>query len=164
MFYVDCYRCPIGKLIIVVEGDALVAIDFENSKYCLKDMQSKACNNSIQIVDSTKQWLQEYFSKKIPSFTPNIKLMGSSFRLAVWNLLLQIPYGRTCSYGEIAKIIAKEKGIEHMSAQAVGQAVGHNPISIIVPCHRVIGARGELTGYAGGLDRKKFLLELEGKK
>ena len=109
----------------------------------------------------TTQWLDVYFAGKEPDFTPLLHLVGSDFRQAVWNILLSIPYGRTMTYGQIAKQLAKNTGIDKMSAQAVGGAVGHNPISIIVPCHRVVGASGSLTGYAGGLDKKIALLELE---
>ena len=109
----------------------------------------------------TIQWLDVYFAGKEPDFTPSLHLIGSDFRQAVWNILLSIPYGRTMTYGQIAKQLAKNTGIDKMSAQAVGGAVGHNPISIIVPCHRVVGTNGSLTGYAGGLDKKIALLKLE---
>ena len=102
-----------------------------------------------------------YFNNKIPDFTPPLLLKGTDFRMTVWKMLLDIPYGETISYGDIAKAIAKRRGIEKMSAQAVGNAVGHNPISIIVPCHRVVGSKGSLTGYGGGIKRKKELLRLE---
>lgn len=106
-------------------------------------------------------WLDIYFNNKIPDFTPPLLLKGTDFRMTVWKMLLDIPYGKTVSYGDIAKAVAKSRGIEKMSAQAVGNAVGHNPISIIVPCHRVVGSKGSLTGYGGGIKRKKELLRLE---
>ncbi len=115
----------------------------------------------MPVFEETKHWLDIYFSGKEPDFTPQIKLQDSKFRLAVWNILKTIPYGQTATYGEIADIIAKQTGVSKISAQAVGGAVGHNPVSIIIPCHRVIGKNGNLTGYAGGLDLKKFLLDNE---
>lgn len=102
-----------------------------------------------------------YFQGKSPNFTPPLSFNGSPFRLIVWNILLKIPYVATMTYGEIAAIIAKKQGVQSMSAQAVGRAVAHNPISVIVPCHRVVGTNGSLTGYAGGIEKKIALLELE---
>ena len=109
-----------------------------------------------------KRWLDIYFSGREPDFLPPLHPLGTPFRRAVWELLLQIPYGRTVTYGELARRLAAKQGLVHMSAQAVGGAVGHNPISILIPCHRVVGSGGSLTGYAGGIDKKVRLLELEG--
>ena len=108
-----------------------------------------------------KEWLDIYFSGKEPNFKLPLHFTGSEFQNKVWEILYSISYGKTMTYGEIAKILAKQKGLKRMSAQAVGGAVGHNQISIIVPCHRVVGSNGSLTGYAGGVKRKKHLLELE---
>ena len=120
----------------------------------------KICDDKI--LGDTKKWLDLYFSGEEPNFTPKLKLEGTEFRREVWKILLEIPYGETLSYKGIAeKLIASGK-YERMSSQAVGGAVGHNPISIIIPCHRVVGTSGSLTGYAGGLARKVKLLELEG--
>lgn len=120
----------------------------------------KICDDKI--LEDTKKWLDLYFSGEEPNFTPKLKLEGTEFRREVWKILLEIPYGETLSYKGIAeKLIASGK-YERMSSQAVGGAVGHNPISIIIPCHRVVGTSGSLTGYAGGLARKVKLLELEG--
>ena len=102
-----------------------------------------------------------YFSGEVPEFTPPLALHGTPFRKAVWDILLTIPYGQTMTYGGIAALLAARHGMQRMSAQAVGGAVGHNPVAIIVPCHRVIDAGGSLTGYAAGLDRKRRLLQLE---
>lgn len=110
----------------------------------------------------TSEWLDCYFSGKKPDFTPALQLNDTPFRIAIWKILQQIPYGEAVTYKDIAQEIARQKGISSMSAQAIGGAVGHNPISIIIPCHRVIGSNGNLTGYAGGLDRKINLLALEG--
>lgn len=113
------------------------------------------------ILAQAREWLDEYFSGKEPDFTPKLHPIGSPFRQEVWRILLQIPYGQTMTYGEIARQMEKLQNRPHMSAQAVGGAVGHNGISIIIPCHRVVGTKGNLTGYAGGLDKKMALLELE---
>lgn len=114
-----------------------------------------------EILKQTKEWLDIYFGGSEPGFTPPLKVKESDFRQAVCEIMLQIPYGQTMTYGEIASIIAEQKGIPRMAAQAVGGAVGHNPISIIIPCHRVVGTNGSLTGYGGGIQRKVALLELE---
>lgn len=118
------------------------------------------CENKI--FDETKKWLDIYFSREEPKFTPKLNIKGSEFRKDVWEILLEIPYGKTLTYKAIAEKLVISGKYKKMSAQAVGGAVGHNPISIIIPCHRVVGASGSLTGYAGGLDRKVKLLELEG--
>lgn len=123
----------------------------------IKEEQGKA----TPVLRKTLDWLDAYFAGKNPGPIPKVKLSGTDFRLMVWEYLKQIPYGETTTYGEIAKLIAKERGIERMSAQAVGGAVGHNPIAILIPCHRVIGSGGQLTGYAGGIQRKEYLLRLE---
>ena len=116
----------------------------------------------MQVFENTKKWLDRYFAKENPSIKEiPLAPIGGEFRQKVWKILCEIPYGQTITYGEIAKRIAKQMNKEKMSAQAVGNAVGHNPISIIIPCHRVIGKNGSLTGYAGGIERKKMLLELE---
>ena len=115
----------------------------------------------MPVFEETKRWLDVYFSGKEPDFTPAIVLKTSGFRRRVWEILRTIPYGQTITYGDIARVIAREKGLKTMSAQAVGGAVGHNPISLIIPCHRVVGANGSLTGYAGGMDRKEWLLRME---
>ena len=109
------------------------------------------------MLSGTKRWLDLYFGGTVPDFTPPLEMRGSAFRRAVWEILLSIPYGRTVTYGEIAGRIAGRNG----AAQAVGGAVSHNPVSLIIPCHRVIGADGSLTGYAGGTDRKSCLLRME---
>ena len=118
-------------------------------------------NDILPVFARTRQWLDEYFSGKEPAFTPPIRMQGTDFQQMVWQLLLKIPYGTTSTYRDIARKVAKERGIATMSAQAVGGAVGRNPISIIVPCHRIIGTDGTLTGYAGGIERKEKLLSLE---
>lgn len=120
----------------------------------------KICDDKI--LGETKKWLDLYFSGEEPNFTPKLKLEGTEFRRDVWKILLEIPYGETLTYKDIAEKLMASGKYERMSSQAVGGAVGHNPISIIIPCHRVVGTSGSLTGYAGGLARKVKLLELEG--
>ena len=114
------------------------------------------------VFEQTLDWLQIYFAGHNPAFLPPLSPGGTPFRKEVWDVLLTIPYGQTRTYGEIASVIAARRGLPHMSAQAVGGAVGHNPISLLIPCHRVVGADGSLTGYAGGVDKKAQLLKLEG--
>lgn len=158
MLYKTYYDCILGKIILVSDKEFLLGLYFENVKifkdnYILKD--------DITVFKETKKWLDSYFNKEIMSIDDiPIKLVGSKFRLKVWNILKTIPYGKTITYGEIAKILESKTG-KKVSSQAVGGAVGHNPISIIIPCHRVIGKNNKLTGYAGGLDKKEFLLKLE---
>ncbi len=151
---IDIYNSPIGKIHLYSDGEKLVGLYFD---------KTDEPTGSDGVTEKTKQWLDEYFSGKIPSFLPDVQLSGTPFQRRVMEILLTIPYGEVMSYGEIAGIIAKEKGIEKMSARAVGQAVGRNPISILVPCHRVIGKNGSLVGYGGGMYRKVFLLDLEKK-
>lgn len=131
-------------------------------KFCINKQSGYFEEKNLAVIDQTKRWLDLYFSRREPGFTPALNPVGSAFRRAVWEILLKIPYGKTTTYGQIAREIAAARGLAKMSAQAVGGAVGHNDISIIIPCHRVIGAHGNLTGYAGGIDRKIKLLKLEG--
>ena len=133
-----------------------------SEKFCTNEQSGYFEEKNLAVFDQTKRWLDLYFSGREPGFTPALNPAGSAFRRAVWEILLKIPYGKTTTYGQIAREIAAARGLAKMSAQAVGGAVGHNEISIIIPCHRVIGAHGNLTGYAGGIDRKIKLLQLEG--
>jgi len=144
------------------DGEALTGLWFDGQKYFACSLAADSRESELPVFLETRRWLDLYFGGSEPGFTPRLKLSGTDFRKSVWNILLKIPYGRTMSYGQIAELIAEGKGIAKMSAQAVGGAVGHNPVSIIVPCHRVIGSDGSLTGYAGGLDKKKWLLTHEG--
>ena len=131
-------------------------------KFCENEQSGYFEEKNLAVFDQTRRWLDLYFSGREPGFTPALNPVGTAFRRAVWEILLKIPYGQTMTYGQIAREIAAARGLANMSAQAVGGAVGHNEISIIIPCHRVIGAHGNLTGYAGGIDRKIKLLKLEG--
>lgn len=157
--YIAHYSSPLGSMTLASDGTALTGLWFNGQKYfadTLKEVQT--LNPNLPVFDLTRQWLDIYFSGKEPTFTPPLQIRGSTFRKQVWNLLLEIPYGHTMTYGEIAR------KLQCKSAQAVGGAVGHNPISLIIPCHRVIGADGSLTGYAGGVERKASLLKLESNK
>lgn len=159
------YNCPpLGILSLVAEDNTLVGLWIEGQKYFLSSYK----NNLVRFDDDitlckAKEWLDRYMNGEKPDIS-ELKLApkGSEFRQTVWRILCEIPYGKTTTYGEIAKEIAHLNGLKRMSAQAVGNAVGHNPISIIIPCHRVIGTNGSLTGYAGGIDKKIFLLNHEG--
>lgn len=162
MQYIDFYASPLGKMTIASNGQKLTGLWFDKQKYFGAGLAVDAQQQNLPIFAETKKWLDIYFSGRQPDFTPPLELNGSSFRLAVWNLLLQIPYGSTVTYKDLTAKIAAQQNKKAMSAQAIGGAVGHNPISIIIPCHRVTGTNGSLTGYAGGLDKKLALLKLEG--
>ncbi len=159
--YIYHYDSPLGRITITSNGDAISGLWFEQHKHLANLLKNEFEEKPLPIFKETINWLDIYFSGKSPNFTPKLFINTTEFRKSVWEILLQIPYGQTKTYGKIAKIIAKNKNINKMSAQAIGGAVGHNPISIIIPCHRVIGANGSLTGYAGGIDIKFQLLKLE---
>ena len=160
MTYLAYYESPLGKIILRSDGKSLTGLCFESQKYQTSSMD-EVLNDDLPIFKKTIDWLDIYFGGGIPSFTPSLSLSGTEFQKEVWNILKDIPYGQTMTYGEVAEIIAKRRNIERMSSQAVGQAVGHNPIAIIIPCHRIVGANGKMTGYAGGIDKKIALLNLE---
>ncbi len=162
MQYTSAYDSPLGKILLAADDIGLIGLWFEGEKYYAGGLSSEHEERETPALQQTKEWLDIYFSGQEPDFLPPLHMEGSPFRLSVWKLLQQIPYGTTVTYGDLAKAIAREKGLDHMSAQAVGGAVGHNELSIIVPCHRVVGTNGSLTGYAGGIDKKKRLLTLEG--
>lgn len=162
MQYIKKYPSPLGEMLLEADEKGLTGIWFDGQKYLNTERFSKAVEQDTEDLRDTKHWLDQYFAGENPDFIPRLHLVGTTFRQMVWEILLTIPYGKTMSYGEIADQIAKRTGQKSMSAQAVGGAVGHNPISIIVPCHRVLGKDGSLTGYAGGLDKKKALLIREG--
>lgn len=161
MKYTHRYDSPLGRLLLASDGEALTGLFFERRTASPLRVSDEREEKSLLVFEETEKWLDRYFSGKEPDFTPKLRIAGTDFQVAVWKLLLQIPYGETSTYGEIARRIALERGLPRMSAQAVGGAVGRNAISIIIPCHRVIGASGGLTGYGGGLDRKAKLLALE---
>ena len=155
------YTSPLGGITLSSDGESLTGLWFDGQKYYPNKLVEESTESELPIFAQTCNWLDIYFSGEEPDFTPSISLQTTTFRKAVYDILLTIPYGQTMTYGEIANILAEQQGVERMSAQAVGSAVGHNPISIIIPCHRVVGADGSLTGYAGGLDKKTALLKLE---
>lgn len=161
MQYISHYESPIGKMLISADDIGLTGLWFEEQKYFGAGLGPVKEEKEVPSLIQTREWLDIYFSGEKPGFDPPLHLIGTEFQQEVWKILRDIPYGCTTTYGEIAKQIAGAHGLKRMSAQAVGGAVGHNKISIIVPCHRVTGADGSLTGYAGGMDRKSFLLKLE---
>ena len=159
MEYVQHYDSPLGRMTLAADGEALTGLDFDG-----RNADTPAAGRdgkNLPVFDQARRWLDIYFSGKAPDFTPRLATRGTDFREAVWQILLTIPFGQTMTYGAIAEKMAKQLALPHMSAQAVGGAVGHNAISIIIPCHRVVGANGSLTGYAGGIDKKIRLLTLE---
>lgn len=161
MTYIYHYHSPLGGITLSSNGTKLTGLWFDGQKYFGDTLGKEYEEKNLPIFDETACWLDIYFSGKSPDFTPSLSMETTPFRKAVWKIMLTIPYGRTMTYGEIAKEIAKQKGLPKMSAQAVGGAVGHNSISLIVPCHRVVGTNGSLTGYSGGIDKKVKLLTLE---
>ncbi|RBQ22311.1 Methylated-DNA--protein-cysteine methyltransferase [Candidatus Methanobinarius endosymbioticus] len=163
MIYSKKYESPIGPLILASDGENLIGIWMKDQKHFTDSVNEEMIEKAdLPIFNKTRKWLDDYFEGKKPKISDlPLAPKGTEFREAVWDILCEIPYGETIPYGEIAKIMAKKTNKEKMSSQAVGGAVGHNPISIIIPCHRVVGTNGSLTGYAGGLDKKIKLLEDE---
>lgn len=160
--YIQFYDCPLGELVLTSDGSALIGLGLASQQAAMAAIaDARPQEKALPIFEETARWLDTYFRGRAPSFTPNLKLSGSDFQKRVCEIMLTIPFGKTATYGEIAAQIARERGISRMSAQAVGRAVGANPILIIVPCHRVIGAGGNLTGYGAGMERKIQLLKLE---
>lgn len=155
------YTSPIGDILLASKNEKLIGAWFEGQRYYLSDFED-ITENEDKILSRTINWLDRYFNGDKPSVNElDLAPEGTDFRCEVWKMLCEIPYGKTTTYKEIADRIAEKRGVEKMAAQAVGGAVGHNPIAIIIPCHRVVGSKGNLTGYAAGLDKKKFLLRHE---
>lgn len=164
MIYTMHYHSPIGDLLLAEKHKALVGVWMDGQRY-LPDLTKEDVqdNPDSLLLKQTKEWLDRYFNGERPSVGElALAPEGSEFGKAVWRLLCEIPYGKVTTYGELSKKIAAERKLDRMAAQAVGGAVGRNPISIIIPCHRVVGADGSMTGYGGGIDRKQKLLALEG--
>ena len=161
MDYVHRYDSPLGGITLVSDGTALVGLWFEDQRSFADSLSPDRTEMPLPVFEQADRWLDLYFSGRDPGFVPPIALRTTDFRREVCRIMLSIPYGRTMTYGTIARIVARRRGVPRMSAQAVGGAVGHNPISLIIPCHRVIGSGGALVGYGGGLDRKAALLALE---
>ncbi|MBQ8857385.1 MAG: methylated-DNA--[Lachnospiraceae bacterium] len=164
MYYFTIYDSNVGKLYIVSDAENIVGLWLEGQKYFQAGLKEEPVqNNELPILKEAVKWLEDYFAGKCPEISRlKLKPQGSEFRQIVWQILCEIPYGQTTTYGAISKEAAKRLGKKSMSARAVGGAVGHNPISIIIPCHRVVGSDGSLTGYAGGIDKKMKLLQHEG--
>ena len=162
MQYTAGYRSPLGGILLAADEIGLTGLWFEGQKYFARNLDKEHEERALPIFDQAKEWLDMYFLGKEPDYKLPLHFTGTEFQNEVWEILCAIPYGKTVSYGEIAGRLAAKRAVPHMSAQAVGGAVGHNEISIIVPCHRVVGAGGSLTGYAGGIDKKIELLKLEG--
>ncbi len=161
MHYKRYYQAPIGRIAITSDGEHITGLWLPNQTDFELKYDDKLVETEQPIFDKVERWLDAYFSGNIPEIDFPLKASGTEFREQVWAALLEIPYGKTVTYGEIAQIIGKKRGKTQMSSQAVGGAVGNNPISIIIPCHRVVGKDGSLTGYGGGIDTKIELLKLE---
>ena len=164
MAYTCHFESPLGPLTAASDGENLTGLWFDGQKYFAAGLDPEHEEKNLPVFEETGRWLGLYFRGEIPDFVPPLRLKGTAFQMAVWGILLTIPYGETMTYGEIARKIASAQGLAQMSAQAVGGAVGHNPVSLIVPCHRVVGSDGSLTGYAGGVERKRRLLMMEGRR
>ena len=160
MTFIQHYQSPLGGILLAADEVGLVGLWFDGQKYFANTLPAETVQENTPILTEATRWLDLYFAGRVPDFTPPLHPAGSAFRKAVWDILLTIPYGQTVTYGDIAKQLAAQQG-GRVSAQAVGGAVGHNKVSLIIPCHRVVGANGSLTGYAGGIDKKIKLLELE---
>ena len=160
MDYIHHYMSPLGGVTLASDGSALTGLWFDGQKYFAASLSADHAEKKLPVFAEAERWLDRYFTGSVPDFVPPLNPRGTAFRRLVWKFLLTVPYGRTVTYGEIADRLAAQAG-QPVSARAVGGAVGHNPVSLIIPCHRVIGADGSLTGYAGGLDRKTWLLRLE---
>ena len=158
MQYTCRYESPLGGILLACDEIGLTGLWFQGQKYFAHGLDTAGEEKNTAVFERTKKWLDIYFGGTAPDFTPPLHLIGSDFRIAVWKLLLEIPYGQVETYGAIAGKLAKQPA---PAARAVGGAVGHNRISVIIPCHRVVGANGSLTGYAGGIEKKSFLLRLE---
>ena len=161
MNYTYHYQSPLGGITLSSNAAELTGLWFDGQKYFGDTLPKEYKEKNLPVFEQTARWLDIYFSGKAPDFTPPLCMQTTPFRKAVWESMLTIPFGKTMTYGEIAERMAKQKGLSAMSAQAVGGAVSHNSISLIIPCHRVVGTNGSLTGYAGGIEKKVKLLTLE---
>ncbi len=170
--YISHYASPLGGLTLASDGTVLVGLWFDGQAHFGEDGgathrvtgqdATAGADAELPVFSETRRWLDAYFAGRRPDAEPALRLRGTPFRRRVWALLRRIPYGTTVTYGALAQKLAEEMGVSRMSARAVGNAVGRNPISLLVPCHRVVGAGGRLTGYAAGVDKKLFLLHMEG--
>ena len=161
MMYTLHSDSPLGGILLAADETGLTGLWFDGQKFFARDLPVERVEQNTPTLSEVKRWLDIYFTGKKPDFMPPLHPIGSAFHRSVWDILLRIPYGQTTTYGEIARQLAEKQGRPRIAAQAVGGAVGHNKISIIIPCHRVVGTNGSLTGYAGGIDKKVKLLEWE---
>ena len=161
MDFTHRFNSPLGGITMASDGEALTGLWFDGQKYFAASLEKEHEERMLPVFDLADKWLNLYFSGSEPGFLPPLLMRTTEFRKTVWEILLSIPYGKTMTYGEIADRIAAGRGLSRMSAQAVGGAVAHNAISLMIPCHRVVGMDGSLTGYAGGLEKKIWLLEME---
>ena len=162
MEYIQKIKSPIGILTVSSDSKNISGLWIEGQKYFVKTLGKDVLKQNLPIFENVRNWLDIYFSGKEPNFIPPFMLKGSPFQESIWADLCKIPYGQTTTYGELAKQFELKNKGKHMSARAIGSAVGHNPISILIPCHRVMGKNGNPTGYAGGIATKIKLLQLEG--
>jgi methylated-DNA-[protein]-cysteine S-methyltransferase len=162
MEYVHRIESPVGMLTVSSDGKNVFGLWIEGQKYFARTLGKDVSEQNLPVFEDVQKWLSIYFSGKEPDFMPPLMPEGSPFQKSIWNILCKIPYGKTTTYGEIAKQFDLVNKGRHTSARAVGSAVGHNPVSILIPCHRVIGKNGDLTGYAGGINTKRKLLQMEG--
>ncbi len=161
MEYISRYTSPLGEILLAGDETGLTGLWFEGQKYYAQNLDERHEAGELPLFAEAKRWLGVYFSGENPDFTPPLRLKGTPFQIKVWQTLRAIPYGETVTYGDLARRLSQDAGGTPTSPRAVGGAVGRNPISLIVPCHRVVGVKGQLTGYAGGLERKARLLRLE---
>ena len=159
--YTHNYQSPLDKIVIASDGTAITGLWFVGQRHFDIEVEGCITDKDLPIFDEVSRWLDIYFTGNNPGEIPAVCMNGTPFQLEVWQILQAVPYGKLITYREIAELIAKKRGITKMSARAVGNAVGRNPVSILVPCHRVVGSDGRMTGYAGGIERKVKLLKLE---
>lgn len=159
--YTQNYQSPLGEIVIASDGTAITGLWLVGQRHFDIELEGCITDKDLPIFEEVSRWLDIYFTGNNPGEIPAVRMNGTPFQLEVWYILQTIPYGKLITYREVAELIAKKRGIAKMSARAVGNAVGRNPISILVPCHRVVGSDGKMTGYAGGIERKVKLLKLE---
>lgn len=159
--YTHYYQSPLDKIVIASDGTAITGLWLVGQRHFDIEVEGCITDKDLPIFDEVSRWLDIYFTGNNPGEIPAVRMNGTPFQLEVWQILQAVPYGKLITYREIAELIAKKRGITKMSARAVGNAVGRNPVSILVPCHRVVGSSGKMTGYAGGIERKVKLLKLE---
>ncbi len=161
MIYTAQYRSPLGAMTLACDEEAIIGLWFNDQRHFAITLPETAETKMHPLLTEGVRWLECYYAGQEPDFLPPLRYASTPFRKRVGDVMLTIPYGKTMTYGEIAARVAQSMGVSKMSAQAVGGAVGHNPISLMIPCHRVVGTNGSLTGYAGGIERKRKLLALE---